>query len=168
MKKLSMYFVIVSIITVFLAVISTPILRDQGANAEEPKRIASASPAQTGWRADYQKAYNYIREHRNDKEGKLLVKMETELKASEKTMTTAEQLLSKKPINKQAANSIVANIDKHTSNLNNLTSGLTIPTTTDTAIPTTTTMTQTQMATMLSNISKQMYDMRMAIIRNLR
>lgn len=182
MKKLSMCLVIVSIIAVFLAVIASPTLKDQGANAAEPKRIAPASSAQTNWRADYQKAYNFIREHRNDKDGGTLVKMETELKASEKTMIAAEQLLNKKPINKQAADSMVAKIDNHKKNLNNLTyGGITIPTTTTTGTttpltttttPTTTTMTQIQIqmqnAAIMSNILRQMHAMQMSIISNIR
>ena len=95
-------------------------------------------------------------------------------------MTAAEQLLSKKPINKQVANSLVKNIDNQTKNLDTLTSALggeTLTTTPLSSTQTSTQLTQQQMLAMqsqqatqlaISNISKQLHDMRMSIIRNLR
>ncbi|NTW63846.1 MAG: hypothetical protein HGA46_07125 [Chlorobiaceae bacterium] len=133
------------------------------------------------WRVGYQQAYNRIREHQKySKSKEQLTKIEAELKSSEKTMTAAEQLLSKKPINKQEANSLVVNIDNHTKNLDNMTNALGGETLTTTPLSSTQTSTQLTQQKMLatqsqqqtlqtlSNFSKSMHDMRMSIIRNLR
>jgi len=156
----------------------------QGFKASESQGIAQSSSSSVNWRADYQQAYNRIREHQKFSKNKaLLTKIEAELKSSEKTMTAGEQLLSEKPINKQVANSLVARIDNHTKNLNNSTSTLGSDSLTATTLSgstltgTTTPLTQQQMLALqsqqatlqtLSNISKLMHDMQMSIIRNLR
>jgi hypothetical protein len=179
MKKRYMYLFFLPIILLLFVFSTTS--QGQGGKASESQGIAQSSSSTANWRADYQQAYKHLREHQKYSKNKaLLTKIGTELKSSEKTMTAAEQLLSKKPINKQAANSLVKNIDNQTKNLDNLTSALGGETLTTTPLSSTQTSTQLTQQNMLatqsqqqtlqtiSNISKQLHDMRMSIIRNLR
>ena len=141
--------------------------------------ISQSASSSTNWRTDYQQAYKRLQEHQKYGKNKaLLTKIEAELKSSEKTMTAAEQLLTKKPINKQVANSLVTKLDNHAKNLDNLTSSFgseSLSSTTLSSTDKTTQMTpeqmlalQSSMQTSLSNITKITRDMQRSIILNLR
>jgi chaperonin cofactor prefoldin len=77
----------------------------------ESVKATHSSIAQRDWRLSQQNAVNAARELQNcDCVRMLVTNIETELKLSEKTMNTAEQLLGKKPINRQVADPIVADL----------------------------------------------------------
>jgi hypothetical protein len=92
------------------------------AEAQTSKSVKVKPPSndQGDWRLSKQNAIKIVREFQkyNCCKG-LATKIEAELKSSEKTMIAAEQLLSKKPINRQAGKSIVDDISKQIKNLEN-------------------------------------------------
>jgi len=88
-----------------------------------PDSVKATNPsiAQRDWRLSQQNAQNVIREFKNyDCLRGPATKIEAELKSTEKTMINAEQLMSKKPINKEIAGPIVEDLSTRIKILENL------------------------------------------------
>jgi hypothetical protein len=122
-----------------------------------------------GWRKNNQQALNLLRELlKYNRSREFLTKVEAELESSGKTMNTAEQLLSKKPINRQVADPIVEDLSTRIKILENLMEEVKNKRQESQTAFENFDQKVNQLFNMLSNVLKSMKEMEQAIIRNMR
>ena len=131
-------------------------------------KATNPSIAQRNWRLSQQNAINVARELQNcDCSRGLATNIETELKLSEKTMNTAEQLLSKKTINRQVADPIVADLSTRIKILENLMEGVRNKRQECMTAFENFDQKTNQLFNLLSSVMKAMKEMEQGIIRNI-
>lgn len=134
----------------------------------ESIKATPPSNVQKDWRLSQQNAINVARELQNyDCSRGLTTNIETELKLSDKTMNTAEQLLSKKPINRQIAGPIVEDLSTHIKILENLIEGVRNKKQECQTTFENFDQKANQLVSILSSVLKSMKEMQEGVIRNM-